>query len=139
MNASLIIGSLLAAGGILALFIIESKLIGVIASGVGVFFIALSFYGDMQANKSATTSDFSAEKAEFNRDFARISGADKKTVDSLSKRADVLRGDADSAEAKRRKTVEDGEKARTPLLDALTGQVNAAAKHDAPKDSAMSN
>jgi len=140
MHAGMLLGGVVAAGGVLALFMMESKILGLIFSGVGVFFIGLSMYGDFSANRAATTSSFEAKEAEFDRDFAKASGEDKKTVHALSLRADKLRDESDETEVRRKEILKSGEEARKPLMDALTRQVKAAGKQDAESsDSGMTH
>lgn len=147
MSMALIAGVVALIAGVSMLVFMESKLAGVIASGVGAFFLALSFYGDMSANTAAATEEMRAQSAEFTRDYeatncAISSNCDEKRLKQLSERAEAARSDADESDAKRKETLAAGERTRKPLMDALTREVEQAASPQAPvkdADVGMSN
>lgn len=133
----MIVGGMVAVGGLIALFVMETKLIGLVMSGVGALFLVMSFYSDQAANHAASVGDMRASEAEFNRDFEEaklhMRGGDTKTLDPLKKKADELRAQADAVHDQSKTTLATNEEARKPLLDAVTRQIKAASK-DEPVD-----
>lgn len=133
MNSSYLIGGIALIAGMAAVLIMESKIIGLILSGVAALFLVITGIQDFSANKNASRSDFRAEKAEFNLDFARAEAAisksaSKEKMAELENSAKKLRTEADAAEEERVSVQKKTEATRKPLLDAVTNQVNDASK-----------
>jgi len=141
MNGSYLIGGVALIAGFAAILVMESKIIGLILSGVAALFLVITGMQDFSANKNASRSDFRAEKAEFNLDFARTEAAigkniSKEKMSDLEKVAKKLRTEADAAEDERVSVQKKTEETRKPLLDAVTNQVNDASKPN-DNDSSM--
>lgn len=137
MSLALIAGIVAAVFGIAMLLVMESKVAGVIASGIGAFFLALSFYGDMSANTAANSNEIKAQSADFARDFESTnclisSQCDRARLKQLADRADKARAEADEAEAKRKEVLAASERTRKPLMDALTHEVERASSTPTP-------
>lgn len=143
MNSSYLIGGVALIAGVAAVLVMESKIIGLVLSGVAALFLVITGLQDFSANKNASRSDFRAEKAEFNLDFARAEVAigkniSKEKMAELEKGAVKLRAEADAAEEERASVQKKTEATRKPLLDAVTNQVNDASKPE-DDDSSMTS
>ena len=137
MSVTLILGALFAIAGIIALLVLESKMIGVIITGVAGLFLVLNFYSDMTANTEAKNANFRATQAEFDRDFAKARNEDPKTQEELVKKAEALRAEAEKKEKDKSKVIDQNAQERKPLLDAVKSQVDKAAVESQKSTSSM--
>ena len=126
MNFYWIAAPLLALG-VVALFLIETKLLGLILSGAAALFLVLQFYSDFSATKNANRSNNQASEAQVAVEWASARGLSSEKVSALELEAKRLKELAAMTEEERKTVQEANAAARAPLVNALNKQVSEAA------------
>lgn len=117
---------------IVVFFVMEGKMLGLILSGVAALFLVLQFLQEFNASSNAKEAKIDATQANFNLEWAKARGEDKKTISALQDRSNSLQTEADQAKANQKSVEAQNEAIRKPLVDALNRQVTSSAQDDAP-------
>jgi len=113
-------------------FLMEGKILALVLSGVAALFLVLQFTQEFNASSNATSSKIDAAEANFNLQWAKARGEDKKSVSALQERSNTLQAEADQAKANQKSVEAQNEAIRKPLVDALNRQISEAAQDTAP-------
>ena len=116
----------------LVVFYFDLKILAIALGGVAALFLYIQQDQEHKAKSNAIEAKIDATQANFNLEFAKTRGEDKKTLTALRERADKLQTEADQAKANQNLVEAQNEAIRKPLVDALNRQVSNASQDEAP-------